>query len=266
MKRLDKVAAKLKADFDLPLVAVFIDTIVLAAGYTKDGADNDTATTNVVLRTMAELATRAGCFVFGIDHFGKDVNVGTRGNSVKEGNADVVLALLGDRAITGEISSTKLAIRKRRGGANGQEFPFRPQTVDMGADQHGKPVTTLVLDWGVTAEPPKGRKDNWGKGGGKLLRQIVMGLLAECGVDLKPFADGPMVKALEVERVRAEFFKRRYTEGDSEKAKRQAKRMAFQRAMEAAVDRGVIATREVEGVEYVWLTSAHAETHAHAKG
>jgi hypothetical protein len=265
VKRLDKAAAKMKADFGLPLVAIFIDTMVLAAGYTKDGADNDTATTNAVLRAMAELATRTGCFVFGIDHFGKDVNVGTRGNSVKEGNADLVLALLGDRSITGEISNTKLAIRKRRGGANGQEFSFTTRTVDMGVDQHGRPVTTLVLDWGKTAEPPKDRRDDWGKGGGKLLRQIVMTLLADCGVDLKPFANGPVVKALEVERVRTEFFKRRHVEGDDKDAKRRAKRIAFRRAMDAAVDRGVIATREVGEVEYVWLTSAHAEMHAHAE-
>lgn len=264
-KRIGKAAAKMEATFGVPLVAVFIDTIVLAAGYTKDGADNDTATTNVVLRVLAELATKSGCFVFGIDHFGKDVNVGTRGNSVKEGNADLVLALLGDRAISGEISNTKLAIRKRRGGTNGQEFPFTPKTVDMGVDQHRRSVTTLVLDWGKTAEPPKSRKDDWGKGGGKLLRQIVMSLLAECGVDLKPFADGPMVKALEVDRVRAEFFKRRHAEGDNQDAKRRAKRVAFQRAVGTAVDRGVIATRDVGGVEYVWLTSARAEMHGHVK-
>jgi hypothetical protein len=265
VKRLDKAAAKMKATFGLPLVAAFIDTMVLAAGYTKDGADNDTATTNTVLRAMAGLATRTGCFVFGIDHFGKNVDVGTRGNSVKEGNADLVLALLGDRTITGEIANTKLAIRKRRGGANGQEFPFTTRTVDMGADQHGRPVTTLVLDWGKTAEPPKDRKDDWGKGGGKLLRQIVMTLLAECGVDLRPFADGPMVKALDIELVRSEFFKRRHAEGDSKDAVRRAKRMAFNRAIEAAVSRGVIATREVDEVEYVWLTSARAEMHAHTE-
>jgi hypothetical protein len=267
VKRLDKAAAKLKTNFGLPLTAIFIDTIVLAAGYTKDGADNDTATTNVVLRTMAELATRTGCFVFGIDHFGKDVNVGTRGNSVKEGNADLILANLADRAISGEISNTKLAIRKRRGGANGQEFPFTTRNVDMGADQHGRPVTTLVLDWGKTAEPPKDRRDDWGKGKGlKLLRRIVMSLLVDQGVELRPWADSPMVRALKVEMVRAEFFKAHYVAAETEKAKQNAKRMAFQRAVEAAAARGVIATREIEGTEYVWLASTHAEMYAHREG
>jgi AAA domain len=261
----DQVAGELKTRFGLPLAMVVIDTMVLAAGYTKDGADNDTVTTNAVLGTMARLAARASCFVFGADHFGKQVETGTRGSSVKEGNADVVLALLADRAVNGAISNCRLALRKRRSGPNGQEFPFKPQVIDMGRDARGKAVTTLVLDWGASVEAPKSRKDDWGKGGGKLLRQIVMSLLAECGIELKPFADGPMVKALKLELVRAEFFKRRYADGDTERAKQQAKRMAFQRAVEAAVDRGVIATREVGGVEYVWLISAHAEMHAHAE-
>jgi hypothetical protein len=266
VKRINKAAAKMQATFGLPLVAVFIDTIIVGAGYTKDGADNDTATTNAVLRTMAQLARRTGCFVFGIDHFGKNVDVGTRGNSVKEGNADVVLALLGEKSVTGEVSNCRLALRKRRSGANGQEFHFTPRVVDMGCDQNGRPTTTLVLDWGKPAPTAKPGANDWGKGAGKLLRQIVLALLADCAVDLKPFANGPMVKAIDLERVRAEFFKRRPAEGDSDDAKRRAKRIAFQRAVTAAVDRGVIATRDVQGVEYLWLTSADAERHANAGG
>ena len=215
VKRINKAAAKMQANFGVPLVAVFIDTIIVGAGYTKDGGDNDTATTNRVLGTMAEVARQTGCFVFGIDHFGKDVNVGTRGNSTKEGNADVVLALLGDKAITGETSNCRLALRKRRSGANGQEFPFRPRVVDMGCDQNGRPMTTLVLDWGKT-DPTAAAKpgaDDWGKGKGvKLLRRIVMNLLINQGIDLKPGADKPTVRALTVELVRTEFFKEHYAD------------------------------------------------------
>jgi len=250
-----QVGAKLRTDFDLPLVMVVIDTMILAAGYTKDGADNDTATTNLVLRTMAELATQVGCFVFGVDHFGKDVNVGTRGNSVKEGNADVVLALLGDKAITGEVINCRLALRKRRSGANGQEFPFKPRVIDMGLNSRGKRETTLVLDWGTGAEPRQAGKDEWGKGKGvKLLRRIVMSMLVDQGVELKPWADGPTVRALKVEHIKTEFLQTHFADGETEAAKKHAKRMAFQRAVESAVDKGVITVREIGGENYVWLT------------
>ncbi len=262
-----QAAAQLKTDFDLPLSLIVIDTVVAAACYTQEGADNDTATGQVIMRTLAQLARNAGCFVFAVDHFGKDASVGTRGTSAKEGAADVVFAMLGDKAITGEVTNTRLALRKRRSGANGEEFPFRARVVDMGVNSRGKRETTLVLDWGGIVAPPKTSKDDWGKGkGAKLLRRIIMSMLVDRSVDLKPWADGPMVRALKVEQVKAEFFKAHYAEGETDAAKKHAKRMAFQRAVEAAADKSTIVIREVDGVEYVWLTSAQAEMHAHGAG
>jgi ABC-type cobalamin/Fe3+-siderophores transport system ATPase subunit len=70
-----------------------------------------------------------GCFVPGIDHFGKAVETGTRGTSAKEAAADVVIAMLGDRSIAGEVSNTRLAMRKRRSGPAGEEYAFTARTV-----------------------------------------------------------------------------------------------------------------------------------------
>jgi AAA domain len=255
-----QAAARLAERFRLPLVAIFIDTVVAAAGYTKEGADNDTALGQVIMRNIAQVARNVGCFVFGIDHFGKDVNVGTRGTSAKEGAADVVLAMLGDKAITGEVTNTRLAIRKRRGGSNGEEFPFTPRVIELEHDENGKPImTTLVLDWGRAATPPKRAQDNWGKGKGvNLLRRIVMSMLVDQGVDLKPWTDGPTVRALKVEQVKAEFFKAYYTDGETAAAKQKAKRVAFQRAVELAVERGTLVVREGDGEGHLWLARAGA--------
>jgi RecA-family ATPase len=255
-KIVDQVARKLRADFDLPLVLVVIDTVVIAAGYTKDGADNDTATTNAVLLTMARLAVKAGCFVFGVDHFGKNADVGTRGASVKEGNADVILALLGEKAVTGQVSNCRLAVRKRRSGEQGMEFPFTPRPAEMGVNQRGKKQTTLVLDWGASTAPQGAKaKDDWGKGKGiKVLRRIIMSMLVDQGIDLKPWADGPTVRALKMERVKAEFLKGYYVDGDTEAARTHAKRTAFQRTIDSAADKDVITVREIGGEDFVWLT------------
>ena len=254
-----RAAARLQAQFGLPLVAIFIDTVVAAAGYTREGADNDTALGQVIMRNMAQVARNVGCFVFGVDHFGKDVNVGTRGTSAKEGAADVVLAMLGEKAITGEATNTRLAIRKRRGGSNGEEFPFMPRPVELELGPNGKQITTLVLDWGGVAMPPKRAQDSWGKGKGvSLLRRIVMSMLVDQGVDLKPWADGATVRALKVEQVKAEFFKSYYTDGETTGIKQKAKRVAFQRAVELAVERGILAVREGDGEGHLWLARAGA--------
>jgi hypothetical protein len=250
----ERAAAQLRERFDLPLSAIFIDTVVAGAGYTKDGQENDAASNQAMMRTLAQVARNAGCFVFGVDHFGKNVDTGTRGSSTKEAAADVVLVLLGEKNVAGEISNTRLAIRKRRGGSNGAEFPFKPRVVDMGTDKFGVQITTLVLDWGATNAAPKAAKDDWGSGKGlKLLRQAMMGLLVDCGVEIRPWAEGPTVRALDAELVRAEFYKGYFAEGVTPVAKQTARRQAFHRAVATATDKGVVVTRLVGEKTFIWL-------------
>jgi AAA domain/Bifunctional DNA primase/polymerase, N-terminal len=249
----ERAAAQLRERFDLPLSAIFIDTVVAGAGYTKDGQENDAASNQAMMRTLAQVARNAGCFVFGVDHFGKNVDTGTRGSSTKEGAADVVLVLLGDKNVAGEVTNTRLAIRKRRGGSNGAEFPFKPRVVDMGTDKFGVQITTLVLDWGAKDEAPKAAKDRWSAKNLKLLRQTIMRLMVDCGVEIRPWADGPTVRALDSELVKREFYKSHITEGQSEKAKRDARWRAFKRATDDAQGKKLIEVRELGGVTYLWL-------------
>jgi hypothetical protein len=78
----------------------------------------------------------------GLDHFGKVVETGTRGSSAKEAAADVVLALLADRDLSGTISKTRMTVRKLRGGVTGTETPFDLRVVEIGPGE-----TTCVIDW-----------------------------------------------------------------------------------------------------------------------
>ncbi len=66
---------------------------------------------------MGALSRETGAFVLGVDHFGKVSETGTRGSSAKEAAADVVLAMLATRSEAGEISNTRMAVRKVRGAA-----------------------------------------------------------------------------------------------------------------------------------------------------
>jgi hypothetical protein len=83
-----------------------------------------------------------------------------------------------------------------------------------------------------------------------------MTLLADAGEDLSPFAGGPMVRALRLDLVRAEFYKQ-YVSADGDRAmKMTASRQAFHRAVSAAKDKGLVAVREVDGTDFVWLTTS----------
>jgi AAA domain len=249
-----KVAARMQEQFGVRLVLIVIDTVIAGAGHTKEGADNDTAASHMVMQTLQRLARAAGCFVFGVDHFGKDVSTGTRGASVKEGDADVIFALLADRALNGTMANTRLCLRKRRGGEQGIEFPFQRRIVDMGQDANGMPMTSLVLDWQEKAERPEAAAADkrWPKSA-RLLQRLLMTVLADAGQDIRPFADGPMVRACDVKLVRSEFYRQLVVDG-TDKQKGEARRQAFHRAVKDAQLGNFIATREVNDKQLIWLT------------
>jgi AAA domain-containing protein len=123
---LDDAAAHLREGFDVPVVLIWIDTVITAAGYTNSGDDNDAAIAQRIMSVLSGLSRHTGALAAGIDHFGKATETGTRGSSAKEGHADTVLALLADREINGTVSNTRLALRKQRDGIAGIEIPFSP--------------------------------------------------------------------------------------------------------------------------------------------
>jgi hypothetical protein len=76
------------------------------------------------MNVLKAVARAMGCFVLGVDHFGKDLQAGTRGAYSKESSGGLVLACLGNKQLSGRVTDTRLAVRKHRGGRQGQEYPF----------------------------------------------------------------------------------------------------------------------------------------------
>ena len=248
-----QVANKIKAKWNLPLALIVIDTVVVSAGYDREGQDNDTAVGQRIMSTMAELSKATGAFVLGVDHFGKSVETGTRGTSAKEGAADVVLALLGERTVAGAVTDTRLALRKRRSGQNGEEFSFTIRVVELGTDRFGEPVTTLTIDWAPQGAKTTIKSKPWSKSL-RLLQRTLLTALAELGSQQRPFADGPIVCAVDLEAVRSEFYKS-YPADGAEKQKQAARRQAFNRAIRDAQAGNLIAIRAVDGVTLIWLAA-----------
>src|SRR6516164_7022002 len=95
--------ASLQREFGLPLGLIVIDTVAASAGYGQQGAESDAAVASHIMRVFAQVATGCSCVVLGVDHFGKNVETGTRGSSAKEANAELVLACLGERELSGRV-------------------------------------------------------------------------------------------------------------------------------------------------------------------
>jgi hypothetical protein len=209
--------ASLQKEFGLPLGLIGIDTIAACAGYTRAGDESDNAVGQAVMNVLKTVARELGCFVLGIEHFGKDLLAGTRGASSKESSGDVVLACLGDKQISGNVTNTRLAIRKHRGGRQGQEYPFQLRVVEaLEKDEDGDPITTMVVDWlpaGAAAARAQSEPDTWAQPRRQdqrtavlRLKRVLMTILAEQGVDLSIPPDGPTVRMVDQELVRKDFY------------------------------------------------------------
>ena len=178
------------------MVLIWIDTVITAAGH-DDGGDNDTAASQKVMSVLRILSKHTGALVVGIDHFGKVVETGTRGSSAKEGAADTVIALLADRELSGGVKNTRLAVRKQRDGVSGFELPFTVRMVETGTDDDGDPITAPIIDWHPTQQTAQA--DARWTPSMQLLRRVLMTSLVDSGQDVRPFLDGPLVRACDFE-------------------------------------------------------------------
>jgi hypothetical protein len=240
-------------EWRLPLPLAVIDTMSAAAGF-KD--ESSSAEVQAVMNVLAALANKLKCLVVGIDHFGKMIEVGTRGSSAKEASADVVLALLGDRDQSGTIANLRMAVRKLRAGSVGAETSFTLRVVQVGEDRDREPITTCVVEWNsAPTATPKPAKNGWTKSLSPL-RKALMAVLLETSRDERPFGgDGPMVKAADLEIVRTEFYRSYPADGATKEMKDASKRKAFNRGLNGAIEKNLDATREVDGVTLIWLTA-----------
>ena len=265
-------AVKMTQDFGLPVAMVVIDTAGKAAGLSKSGELNDDAIAKSIMRVLAEASTQTGALFVGVAHFGKNVETGTKGSTGFEDDADVVLALLGERGINGVVTNPVLCVRKRKSGPNGEELPFQTEEAEV---PNGNVIIekTLTIRWtdaldGTAAAKPKKKDDPWAVKSLRHLRQTLMNILADCGSQQRPYPDGPMVQAVDLEVVRAEFHKSYPATGD-EAAKKETRKKAFNRAIESAHDKRLIGSRDIGATTFVWLADpspSSASTAHHGAG
>jgi len=239
-------AAYFKRSYELPVVLVWVDALITAAGFAPK-EENDAAAVQKVMATLHVVSAQTGTFVAVIDHFGKVAETGTRGSSGKEGSADTVLATLADRELGGGITNSRLAARKQRDGISGFEVPFAPQTITLGLDEDGDPITAVVIDWSKSRSQPATPITPTLR----LLLQVLIAASAAKGFPLQIEAGGPVVQVCRAEEVRKAFFEQYAVDGTKDQ-KGSRRRMAYRRAVTEATSRGLVGIRELNGHEIIW--------------
>jgi archaellum biogenesis ATPase FlaH len=123
---------RLKGQFDV----VVVDTLaqVMAGGNENSGEDMGR-----VLAYCREITRLTGAMVILIHHSGKDESRGARGWSGLRAAADFEFEII--RADEDRVAT----VTKMKGGADGDEYGFRLQTVVVGQDEDGDNETTCVI-------------------------------------------------------------------------------------------------------------------------
>jgi hypothetical protein len=250
---------KMMKQFNLPLGLVIIDTMAASAGF-SDEASN--AEAQNVMNVLTSLARQMNLLSVTVDHFGKNADSGTRGASAKEASVDGVLAVLGDRDMSGKVTNTKMVARKVRGGVTGAEFSFSKRVVDLGIDpETQEAISTCVIDWGQPEAAAPGKRawpDHL-----RVFKKSLDNALAVGGTPCRPYGDeGPVIRVVDKEAVRDEFYKTYLADGEGE-AKQDAKRQAFNRCARKAQELGLIGgscdvTLDVtlgRKVDIIWLAT-----------
>jgi hypothetical protein len=240
-------------DHKLPLTHIQFDTVIGCAGFRASGDENDAVVGGKLVAALSHISEATGTFVLGIDHFGKSMDTATRGSSSKEAGVDVVLALIADKSLSGEVSNCRLAVRKFRGGKGGDRFAFSVRSVPLGLDEDDEPMSSLVVDFSEAPVAPTAADNDaaWTRSL-VVLRRIMMALLADAGETIRPNDDAPEVRAIRADTVREEFYRQHLADGAGNK--QEAKRKAYGRAVRAAQAKGLIDVRTIDGQEFLWLS------------
>lgn len=226
---------------DYPLTFVVLDTLHAA----MCGADEQSAAdTGHALKPLREAVEELGLFILIVHHFGKDLDRGARGSSAFRAAVDTEIELRVPGAEGSKAKSSglprRLTVTKQRDGAVGDELHCRLNTVQLGHDEDGEPWTTCTV---APCEAPAMGADGKAKGKGDMrLHRALEATVTDYGADRVP-----------LKMVRGRF----YNAGPADE-KEDARRKAFDRAKNKALESGLIEMDSHD--EWVWFSKSARDT------
>jgi hypothetical protein len=227
--------------------AVVLDTL----NRSIDGSENKDEDMRAYLDAADAVQQAFDCVVIIVHHCGVN-DSRPRGHTSLTGTTVAQLAVWRDGNDRDRVLTE---VEYMKDGAAEARFASRLRVVDVGIDDDGDKITSCVIEPIEAGEAEAGAQKKtakdvtWEK---SLLRRALMTMQADAGVDLKPYPDGPIVRAVDQELVREEFYKSFAADGDA-KTKQATRQKAFKRAVTQAQANNRIGVREVHQVTYLWL-------------
>ena len=232
---------------------IVVDTIAQTLG----GGEENTTGMQTFLANATALANRFKCCVAPVHHAPLADEKRMRGWSGLYAGVDALVRAerKGDDLVT---ALTLVKLKDEEGGVG---LTVRLGRIVIGEDEDGDEISTLIVT-GIETDAPK--QATAGKAEAstsvpksrRLLMEVVAQAIDDAGKDFSSFANGPVVRAVDDEAVRARYVTRIAEQaGPKESADKvhERGRKAFLRAVEAALKAKELIARAERGTRFLWL-------------
>ena len=150
----------------------------------------------------------------------------------------------------GTITGRSLAVMKDRGGIQGPVSAFDLVSIEL-VTEDGEIFTNLAVS--PIEVSPAATASKWSTNALRNLKKAMDEVLPAHGRDECPYADGPTVRLVDSDLLRAEFAKINVVDSEPEKMA-EAQRKAYTRTLKAAQDKALIQVKNKDkGGQIVWL-------------
>jgi KaiC/GvpD/RAD55 family RecA-like ATPase len=216
---------------------IVIDTLNRAMAGGDENAPTDMGR---FIANVSDLRHETGAHI-AVVHHGNEASGGTkpRGHSSLKGAADAIIEVTKD-----DDGTRRAVIAAAKDDPDGTVMGFKLNVVELGEDEDGDPITTLLVEELTEAPQPSATLPK----AAKVALNMLENLIAGHGTSLPPGADFPQgVRGCREDVWAAECETRRLSKCERERDRRRA----FERAYEALLQAHRVAARD----GWVWLSS-----------
>jgi hypothetical protein len=113
---------------------------------------------------------------------------------------------------------------------------------------------TLVIEWaspeiGTTVSAAAGKQRSHAV---TVFHEALIEALDSHGIEHRPYPDGPVVRAVDRERVRTGYYARYPAEGDTDEKRQAARQKAFTRSLQQAQTGHAIGVQVTGKITFIW--------------
>ena len=161
---------------------IVVDTLAQVTPGANENAGEDMG---LVLANTRALGSATGAMMGVVHHAGKDLHRGSRGWSGIKAAADAEIEI-----IRHENGQREIRISKMKDGDDGMSWGFKLETLEVGLDDDGEPITSCVA---IEAELPRPEADDKPRKGVKKMGRVEAHIMETLETQVDPFvADMPM--------------------------------------------------------------------------